>query len=62
MVVRLHPHARERMDERGATEEEVIASEMHPDPDNLEEALLKELEETTGAKGETIIAFALVRG
>jgi Fe-S-cluster containining protein len=46
----------------GATEEEVIASEMHPDPDNLEEALLKELEETTGAKGETIIAFALVRG
>ena len=46
----------------GATEEEVIASEMHPDPDHLEEALLKELEETTGAKGETIIAFALLRG
>ena len=46
----------------GATEEEVIASEMHPDPDHLEETLLKELEETTGAKGETIIAFALVRG
>ena len=35
---------------------------MHPDPDHLEEALLKELEQTTGAKGETIIAFALVRG
>ena len=45
----------------GATEEEVIACEMHPDPDHLEEALLKELEETTGSKGETIIAFALVR-
>ena len=44
----------------GATEEEVIASEMHPDPDHLEEALVKELEKTTGAKGETIIAFALV--
>lgn len=24
MVVRLHPHARERLEERGATEEEVI--------------------------------------
>jgi Fe-S-cluster containining protein len=46
----------------GATEEEVIACEMHPDPDQLEETLLQELEETTGAKGETIIAFALVRG
>jgi Fe-S-cluster containining protein len=46
----------------GATEEEVVAHEMHPDPDHLEESLLKELEETTGAKGETIIAFALARG
>jgi Fe-S-cluster containining protein len=45
----------------GATEEEVIACEMHPDPDRLEETLLKELEETTGATGETIVAFALVR-
>jgi hypothetical protein len=26
MVVRLHPHARERMEERGATEEEVRAT------------------------------------
>ena len=43
----------------GATDEEVAALEMHPDPDHLEEALVKELEETTGAKGETIIAFAL---
>jgi len=46
----------------GATEEEVVAHEMHPDPNHLEEALLKELEETTGAKGETLIAFALARG
>ena len=45
----------------GATEAEVIASEMHPDPDNLESALLEELRKTTGACGETIIAFALVR-
>lgn len=43
----------------GATDEEVAALEMHPDPDRLEETLVKELEETTGAKGETIIAFAL---
>jgi Fe-S-cluster containining protein len=46
----------------GAAEEEVAAHEMHPDPNHLEEALLKELEETTGAKGETLIAFALARG
>ncbi len=43
----------------GATDEEVAALEMQPDPDHLEEALVKELEETTGTKGETIIAFAL---
>ena len=45
----------------GATEAEVIACEMKPDPDNLEAALLQQLEKTTGARGETIIAFALVR-
>ena len=45
----------------GATEEEVIAAEMHPDPDNLEAALLEELQKATGECGETIIAFALVR-
>ena len=45
----------------GATEEEVIAAEMHPDPDNLEAALVEELRTTTGESGETIIAFALVR-
>ena len=46
----------------GATEEEVIAQEMHPDPDNLEAALVEELQRTTGECGETIIAFALARG
>jgi Fe-S-cluster containining protein len=44
----------------GATEDEVIAHEMHPDPDNLEVALVEELRTTTGESGETIIAFALV--
>jgi Fe-S-cluster containining protein len=45
----------------GATDEEIAACEMHPDPDNLETALLKEMESTTGARGETIVAFALAR-
>ena len=45
----------------GAAEEEVIAAEMHPDPDNLEVALVEELQRTTGECGETTIAFALVR-
>ena len=46
----------------GATEEEVIAAEMRPDPDNLEMTLLEELRGITGECGETIIAFALARG
>ncbi|MGO9649550.1 conserved hypothetical protein [Candidatus Sulfotelmatobacter sp. SbA7] len=45
----------------GATEAEIVACELKPDPDHLEAALLEELEKTTGAAGETIIAFALVR-
>jgi Fe-S-cluster containining protein len=45
----------------GATNEEIAACEMHPDPDNLEANLLKELESTSGARGETIVAFALAR-
>jgi Fe-S-cluster containining protein len=43
----------------GATEEEVAACEMRPDPDNLESALLKEMENSTGTHGQTVIAFAL---
>ena len=45
----------------GATEEEIVACELVPDPDNLEEALIKEVAESSGATGETIIAFAIVR-
>jgi Fe-S-cluster containining protein len=45
----------------GATEAEIIACEMKPDPDNLEADLLQELEKAGGPQGETIIAFALVR-
>ncbi len=42
----------------GATDNQVEACEMHPDPGDLEAELLKELE-GTGATGETIIAWVL---
>lgn len=42
----------------GATDEQIAACEMEVDPDDLESALLKELE-TNGRTGRTIIAFAL---
>jgi Fe-S-cluster containining protein len=42
----------------GATDEQITACEMKPDPDDLEAGLLKTLEDT-GARGETIIAFCL---
>jgi len=45
----------------GASVEEIAACEMIPDPDDLESALVQELEEATGARGKTIIAFALAR-
>jgi hypothetical protein len=32
---------------------------MKPDPDDLESRLLKELEKSTGKRGDTIIAFCL---
>lgn|ERR1700737_1936699 len=44
----------------GATNEEIAACEMKPDPENLEGALLKELEKITGTRGETIVAFSLL--
>jgi Fe-S-cluster containining protein len=44
---------------QGATDEEIAACEMKPDPDDLESALLKKLESSTGARGETIVAFCL---
>jgi Fe-S-cluster containining protein len=44
---------------QGASEEEIAACEMNPDPDDLESTLLKELEKTTGTCGNTIVAFCL---
>jgi Fe-S-cluster containining protein len=43
----------------GATSEEIAACEMRPDPEDLESALLEELEKTSGVRGRTIVAFCL---
>ena len=44
---------------QGASEEEIAACEMKPDPDDLESALLKQIEEGSGVRGNTIVAFCL---
>jgi Fe-S-cluster containining protein len=44
---------------QGATDEEIVACEMNPDPDDLESALVYEVEEATGVRGQTIVAFCL---
>lgn len=44
---------------QGASEKEIAACEMKADPDDLESALLSELEKNTGVRGNTIIAFCL---
>jgi Fe-S-cluster containining protein len=45
----------------GASEKEIAACEMKPDPDDLESSLLKKVEANTGQQGSTIIAFCLAR-
>lgn len=44
---------------QGATDEEIAACEMNPDPDDLEAALVEEIEKATGLHGQTIVAFCL---
>ena len=44
---------------QGATDKEIAACEMKADPDDLESALVAELEKATGARGQTIVAFCL---
>jgi Fe-S-cluster containining protein len=44
---------------QGASDKEIAACEMKPDPDDLESRLLKQVEKTTGKRGNTIIAFCL---
>jgi Fe-S-cluster containining protein len=43
----------------GASDDEIAACEVEADIEDLESALLQELEQTTGARGQTIVAFAL---
>jgi Fe-S-cluster containining protein len=44
---------------QGASDEEIAACEMEPDPHDLESTLLKKLEGSTGTRGNTIVAFCL---
>jgi Fe-S-cluster containining protein len=44
---------------QGATDQEIAACEMIPDPDDLEGRLLRDLEKRPGRRGNTIIAFCL---
>ena len=44
---------------QGASDKEIAACEMKPDPDDLESSLLRELESRTATHGNTIIAFCL---
>src|SRR5262249_14735595 len=45
----------------GASDEQIAACEMVPDPDNLEEKLVREVERNTGKRGSTIVAWCLVK-
>ena len=44
---------------QGASEKEIAACEMSPDPNDLESRLLADLEKSMGRRGNTIIAFCL---
>jgi Fe-S-cluster containining protein len=46
---------------QGASDKEIAACEMDPDPDDLESKLLEKLEKSTGTRGNTIVAFCLAR-
>jgi Fe-S-cluster containining protein len=43
----------------GASDEEIAACEMKPDPDDLESRLLEKFEQATGIRGTTIVAYCL---
>lgn len=45
----------------GATEEQIAACEMIPDPEDLESKLVCDVEDEGGEEGYTIVAYALVR-
>lgn len=43
----------------GASDQQIGACEMLPDPDNLEEELIAKVEKKTGKRGNTIVAWCL---
>jgi Fe-S-cluster containining protein len=43
----------------GASDEQIAACEMKPDPDDRESILVERIEKSTGKRGDTIIAFCL---
>ena len=43
----------------GASDQQIATCEMTPDPDNVEQSLLEEVERDTGTRGNTIVAFCL---
>ena len=44
---------------QGASDQEIAACEMIPDPEDTESDLLREVERRTGVQGNTIVAFCL---
>jgi Fe-S-cluster containining protein len=44
---------------QGATDKQIAACEMIPDPEDLESDLVHRIEKSSGRRGETIIAFCL---
>jgi Fe-S-cluster containining protein len=44
----------------GASEKEIAACEMKPDPENLEDTLIAEVEAAGGRRGSTIVGFCLL--
>lgn len=46
---------------QGASDAEIAACAVELDPDGMESALLEDLERATGERGETLVAFALVK-
>jgi Fe-S-cluster containining protein len=45
----------------GASDKEIAACEVTPDPDDLESTLLRQVEDSRGVRGDTLIAFCLAR-
>ena len=43
----------------GASDDEIAACEMVPDPDDLEAKLLTEIAKERGARGSTIVAYCV---